>query len=132
MSSHPNVLLIAVLKPANTSRKTMRDILAEAGCEGDIDDIDPVTGKKIAFHPNDGAAEIGLRHFVCEGSYDDGWQISADEGDLVFFDMITYGYGEFISWDVLAEQKEMLAKWCSGVCERHNCTFEIRVSANHW
>lgn len=31
MSSHPNVILMAVLKPDNLSRKTMRDILLEAG-----------------------------------------------------------------------------------------------------
>lgn len=30
MSMHPNVLLIAVLTPANTSRATMRAIMAEA------------------------------------------------------------------------------------------------------
>ncbi|MEN6549024.1 MAG: hypothetical protein ABFE07_23510 [Armatimonadia bacterium] len=132
MSSHPNVLLIAVVTPATTSRATMRAIMDEAGCQESHDTIDPATGKKTVNRAKDGEVALNLNCEVMESDYYEDWQISAKEGDLLFFDMITYGYGEFVTWDVLSGQKALLETWCKGVCERHNCTFEIRVSANHW
>ncbi|HEY5959159.1 MAG TPA: hypothetical protein VIV60_21525, partial [Polyangiaceae bacterium] len=67
-----------------------------------------------------------------ESSYDDDWQISANEGDLVFLKMVTYGYGEHISWANLETMKTALEAWCKDICERFHCKYEIRVSANYW
>lgn len=108
---------MAVLKPDNLSRKTMREILSESNIDDDND-------LKI------GDAEY--RHLVMESDYDEGYQISADEGDLVFFDMITYGYGENITWSKLEEKKTDLENWAIGICERHHCNYKIFITANYW
>ncbi|MGD9157169.1 MAG: hypothetical protein PVG39_02060 [Desulfobacteraceae bacterium] len=117
MSTHPNVILMAVLKPDDLARKTMREILAEFKVEND-DDI-----------------KIGSKDYIwiiMEDDYDEGYQISSDEGDLIFFDLVTYGYGEFINWEKLEKQKQELEIWAKDICEKHNCQYEIRVSANYW
>lgn len=117
MGTHPNVLLIAILTPDDLARKTYRAILAEAGVEGDADI--PIGGDK--YH-----------HEVAEEDYLESWQIQAPTGSLVFFDLVTYGYGEWVAWDTLAAQKQELEEWARGICERHKCSFEIRISANYW
>jgi len=38
MSTHPNVILMAVLKPDDLSRKTMRDIIGDVGDDIPIGD----------------------------------------------------------------------------------------------
>lgn len=108
---------MVVLTPDGLARKTMRDILAAHNVEDD-DDI-KIGGKD--YH-----------HQIMESTYDDSYQISAKEGDLVFFDLVTYGYGEAIAWDKLEEQKRVLDAWAYAICERHHCSYEIRVSANYW
>jgi hypothetical protein len=117
MSTHPNAILAVALTPDETTRKTLRAILAEAG----IDDDDQI---KI------GDAEYHL--IVMESDYDDSMQVSAKEGDIVALDMVTYGYGETISWAKLEAQKTDLEQWAKGVCERHKCSYEIFVTANYW
>lgn len=129
MGAHPNVLLIAVIKPDETSRKTMRAILGEAG-DAENDGVICLPGGTASDSKKTG--EVNLYHLVMEGSYDDGWQIEAKEGDLIFFEMVTYGYGEFLTWADLERRKTILDEWCRGICERHKCAYEIRVSANHW
>ncbi len=117
MSTHPNAMLLLVLKPDDLARKTMRAIRQEAGV-GDEDDI------KI------GKADYHLD--VMEETYDEDKQIAADEGDIVMWDLVTYGYGEKIEWDKLAAQKAALDEWVKGVCERHKCAATIYISANYW
>jgi hypothetical protein len=117
MGEHPNVLLIARLTPDGLARKTMRDILAESEHEVD-DDID-VGGVK--YH-----------HHIMEEEYYESYQISGKEGDLIFFDLVTYGYGEEISWEKLEAQKNVLEAWAKQTCEKHSCGYEIVVSANMW
>lgn len=118
MSTHPNAILMARLTPDGLSRKTMRDILSAFNVSED-DEI-----------------QIGgedYYHVVMESDFDaDGYQIAAKEGDLVFFDMVTYGYGEVITWEKLQAQKESLEAWAKTVCERFRCTYEIAVTANYW
>ena len=117
MGSHPNVVLMAVLKPDDLSRKTMRGILEEAET---VDDY---------------AVKIGgveYTHIVMESDYEEGHQIAADEGDLVFFDLVTYGYGETVTWDKLEKQKSELEQWATEACKRHNCSCKIYVTANYW
>lgn len=117
MSTHPNAILLLALKPDDGSRKTYRAILAEAG----IDAGDSLTLGEQTYH-----------HSVMENDYDDGYQIAADEGDIIIFDMVTYGYGETIEWDKLVVQKEALQAWATGVCERHRCKAKFFITANYW
>jgi hypothetical protein len=102
----------------------MRDILEECGV-GDHEDV-------VLQPAVEGQEKIKLYRVVMEEDYDEGWQVAGAEGDLVFFDMVTYGYGEFIAWGDIEAKKKILEEWCAGVCERHNCKYEIRVSANYW
>jgi len=130
MSSHPKALLIAVLTPDDGSRKTMRAILKESGCANDDDVVIP-PGAKVDYRPGMPPIPFDMGRMVFE-SYNDELQIEAKEGDLVFYSLVTYGYGEFITWADLQAKKDALEEWCKGICERHHCTYEIRVSANYW
>lgn len=119
MSSHPNVVLLLRLTPDGLSRKTLRDILFG----------DPTNS------PDDESINIGgtdYSYLILEDSYDDDWQVSGKEGDLLFFDLVTYGYGKSISWDELATKKESLESWAQSICQSHSCDYEIVVTANHW
>lgn len=118
MSTHPNAILLLALTPDDTARKTYRAILDEAGVKDADTDI------KIG--------EEGYHHKVMEETYDDGWQITAKEGDIVIFDLVTYGYGERIAWADIEAQKASLEAWAKGICERHKCTYEFFVTANYW
>jgi len=118
MSTHPNAMLMLVLKPDDLARKTHRAICEEAGA--DLDDSDIKIGAN-SYHA-----------LVMEDTYDSNRQISANEGDIVLFDFVTYGYGDRIAWDDLVAQKTELEKWAAGVCERHHCTAAIYISANYW
>jgi len=118
MSTHPNVILKLALTPEDLARKTYRAIRVEAGAVNDDADI-----------------TVGSENYhtvVMESDYDEGWQLSAKEGDILVFDLVTYGYGEEIAWDKLAAQKAELEQWAMGICERYHCTFSISVTANYW
>jgi hypothetical protein len=117
MSIHPNVILMAVLTPDNLSRKTMRDILAEHK-------------QGVLYRIVIAGTEYDT--LVMESDYDEGWQISAKAGDLVFFDLVTYGYGETIAWDKLESQKKELEAWALETCKKHHCSYEIKITANYW
>jgi hypothetical protein len=121
MSTHPNVLLLLRLSPDDLARKTYRAILSDAGVSEDRD-----LGEEIKI---DGK---GYHHLVMESDYDDGWQISGSEGQIIVFDLVTYGYGESVKWDELATQKTALERWAADVCKKHHCTHEISVGANYW
>ena len=117
MSTHPNVILLLTLTPDGLARKTYRAIV---GANAD---------------PDDAALEIGGERYnvrVMEDDYDDGFQISAKEGDIIIFDYVTYGYGEKIAWDKLEAQKVALEAWAKEAAERHHCTYTISVTANYW
>ena len=118
MSSHPNVLLILSLTPDDLPYKTYRALLAEAeiDVEGDF-----TVGAYTFRH-----------HRVMENDYEDGYQLALPVGSICLFDYVTYGYGEKIAWDRLAQEKQALEQWAHGVCERHHCTSAIFISANYW
>jgi FKBP-type peptidyl-prolyl cis-trans isomerase (trigger factor) len=67
-----------------------------------------------------------------EEEYEKDWQISAQEGSIVVFDLVTYGYGEKIEWGKLEEQKVELENWAKIVCEKYHCNYEIFIGANYW
>jgi hypothetical protein len=116
MNTHPNAILMVALTPDDLSRKTMRAILEE----GETNCGDIVIGS-ADYHS-----------VIMESDYDEGFQVSAREGDLVFLDMVTYGYGETVLWQKLEEQKNELEEWAKDICKRHNCSYEIYVTANYW
>lgn len=117
MSTHPNAILLLTLTPDNLARKTYREILEY--CNASIDDSIKINGTTY-FHK------------IMEDDYCEGYQISANEGDIVIFNMVTYGYGEVIEWDKLAKEKEELEEWAKPICEMFKCTFKIFVTANYW
>jgi len=119
VSSHPNVILMAVLTPDGLARKTMREILAEQ--ERKYTTSDDVLIGEIEYHS-----------LVMEDCYNEGFQIAAPEGSLVFFDMVTYGCGEVIAWSGLKIRHDQLERWCQETCMKHNCSYVIQVTANHW
>lgn len=118
MSTHPNTLLIAAFTPQDLARKTMRAILAD--CDHDQDD-EEVKIDGLDFH-----------YEIMETEWDKFWQISSLEGDLLFFRFVTYGYGRSITWDDLEKAKQSLETWAKAICEKHHCTYQIRIAANYW
>jgi hypothetical protein len=121
MSTHPNAILLLRLKPDDLARKTLRAILDGIGVKQDDD--------------GGGYAKIGERDYsirLMESSYDEDNQISADEGDIIVYDLVTYGYGECIEWSKLSAQRASLAEWATGICERHKCTASFYITANYW
>ncbi len=118
MSTHPNAMLLLILKPDDLSRKTMRAIRQDAGV--DLEDGD------IKIGDDDYHIE------VMEDTYHDDYQIAADEGDIIVWDLVTYGYGERIAWDKLVAKKAALETWATGICDRHKCAAAFYVSANYW
>lgn len=122
MSTHPNAILLLTLTPANTTRKTYRAILDKEcpppSYDGDKPDL------KIG--------DAQYHHTVMEGDYEDDYQIAAKEGDIIFFDMITYGYGETIAWGNLEKQKRELEEWATRVCREHDCEAKFFITANYW
>lgn len=117
MSTHPNAILLLTLTPEDLSRKTWRNILQKENITTD-DDI------KIGEHE--------YRHKIMESDYEKGYQISAQEGDIIVFDMITYGYGELIKWQDLEKQKQELEKWAKDICDKFQCSYQIFITANYW
>ena len=118
MGTHPNVILMAVLTPRGLARQTMKAICADNHAEDEDDEI-KIDG--VGYHP-----------LVMESDYDEGWQISAKEGDLVFHDMVTYGYGEVITWVDLEALKARLEEWAKTTSAKHECDYRIDVTANYW
>jgi len=122
MSSHPNAMLLLVMTPDDLARKTYRAILAE------LDD-------SRTPEESDGYVKIAGADYhsqVMEEEYDENHQVQAKEGDIVFWDLVTYGYGDRVPWVKLEVQKNALEEWAKGICERHRCKYEIFVSANYW
>ena len=118
MSCHPNAMLILALTPDGLARKTYRAILEDARID------------------SDGSFKIGGKYYhqhgVMEDDYDEVNQLGLPEGTIYVLSLVTYGYGETIKWADLEAQKVALEEWAKAVCEKHNCSAEILVSANYW
>lgn len=118
MSTHPNAILKLTLKPDDLARKTYREVLGERGVTASDD--------RIKIGEND------YNILVLEDGWHDDWQIGGDEGDIIVFAMVTYGYGTTILWDKLEAQKNALEAWAKTICEYFKCTSKIEVTANYW
>lgn len=119
MSTHPNVMLQCVLTVDEGSRKTQRGLLEEFGGDGTYDDCVMIDGKSYQLT-------------VMESDYEDGYQISAEEGQIVLHDYLTYGYGETINSNGLWNRIIKLRDWAESAKENHRFSYEIRVGANYW
>lgn len=120
MSSHPNVVLMAVLTPDDGSRKTFRAMAEAAGAEISEGSYQQKIGKQ------------DFSVMVMEEDYEEDLQIQGGEGNIVAYDMVTYGYGEVVTWAELNELRESLEEWAKNACERYSCKYEIKVTANYW
>lgn len=120
MSTHPNAMLLLVLTPDDLTRKTMRAIVADAG--GDADDDSP----KVKIGDEDYCVT------VMEEEYDESYQISAKEGDIVLHDFLTYGYGEKLAWAEVVDRVAALQAWADVARDKYRCSAAIYVSANYW
>lgn len=119
MSTHPNAMLLLALTPDDTARKTYRAILEESGVKADGGSFE--IGGTIYHH-----------HGVMEDTWEENNQLSLPEGTIYVMDLVTYGYGDKVTWDKLVTQKAALDEWAKGICERHCCTAEVFVGANYW
>ena len=121
MSTHPNVILLLLLKPDGLTRKTLRTIFEKETTEGLPGDVPDLIIAEKTYHVK-----------VMECDYDEGWQISGDEGDIAIFDLVTYGYGDSVSWIELEKQKNDLEKWAIMARKKYSCTYQIKITANYW
>lgn len=122
MGAHPNVILMAVLTPKGLARQTMKAITqSEFGKDYNREAADQITIGEQKYYP-----------LVMESDYDKGFQIAAKEGDLVFHDHATYGYGDVITWAELQSRRDALEAWAKQTSEKHSCDYRIDVSANYW
>jgi hypothetical protein len=122
MSVHPNVILLCTLTPGGLARKTYRSLVEKYK-------------RRQGYEEEQPDLLIGDTDYHClvmENSYEEGWQISSKEGDILVFDLVTYGYGEQISWEKLETQKTDLENWAKHVCEEFHCKYGISVTANYW
>ena len=63
---------------------------------------------------------------------DGGAFASGCAADIILWDLVTYGYGERISWADIESQKDALEEWAKAICKKHKCSYEIFISANYW
>ena len=119
MSTHPNVILIAVLTPDDLARRTYRAIMEKYTSPEDLD-------------PQIKIGEGEYRCKVMEEDYDEDMQISAPEGSIVLYELVTYGYGEKVAWEKLDKMRADLKEWLDEACLQYACKAEIFVSANYW
>lgn len=144
MSTHPNVILKCTVKAEGTTRKLLRKLLSQNREEIPDSNLPPMLNTKgekvtnrfggyILESRSEDQLIIGNHAYytiVMEEGYDESWQISGEEGDLIIFDLVTYGYGEDISWDDLNKRVEDIKSWAYQ--PSRNLEYTISVSANYW
>lgn len=142
MSQHPNVILKCKIKADGTTRKLLRNILKQNREEVSDSNLPLMLDKrgkviinrreeKMRQSRDEEQLAIGSRVYhtlVMEDDYDESWQISGEEGDLIIFDLLTYGYGEEISWVQLQSIVQELDQWARD----HSLDFTLSVTANYW
>lgn len=133
-------MMIAVLTPDNGSRKTQRGIFdhcEKRGLKVNAEDgeIGILNGKKGAVsdkYPDGYPLTDDWSLHVMEDDYYESSQISADEGQIVVYDLITYGYGERISWEETEAKRRQLIGLLDPMVDPLKFTYEIFISANFW
>lgn len=143
MGAHPNVILKCTVKADGTTRKLLRDLLAQNRHEIPDSSLplfldskgevvkNAITGKDLRHSRDDDELCIGdycYDTLVMESEYDESWQISGEEGDLIIFDLVTYGYGQEITLRDLQQRIDSLETWAI----QHSLSYKISISANYW
>lgn len=119
MSTHPNVMLQCVLTVDDGSRKTERALLEDYAGTGMYDDYVKI-------------ADLHYKVSVMGSDYDEGYQISADEGQIVLHEYLTYGYGETVDFETVCKRAAELKEWAESAKEKHKFSYVIRIGANYW
>lgn len=140
MGTHPNAMIMAVLTVDQGSRKTERMIFEycqKNGVKTDADDkeIRIPTGERGHVSeqwPEGYPITCNWSVKVMESDYDEGYQISADEGQIVFHTFLTYGYGEKISWERLEAIKNQIEDLLEPMSKPLQFSYEIFIGANYW
>jgi hypothetical protein len=112
-------MLQCVLTVNDGARKTQRAL--KAAYPGKYTDEDRI--------------KIGERDYsltVMESDYDEGYQISADEGQIVLHEYLTYGYGETVAVDDMLARIAAVKAWAEEAKGPHGFTYEIRIGVNYW
>jgi hypothetical protein len=120
MSMHPNTLLLAVLKPLDDNVDSF-EIMKKYFSSGEDENYGYVTIKQ--------------KDYTCKqliDGYDEDYQIEVDEGDIVLFTMVTYGYADKTPWNAVKKQELYLSDWLFSVRKEINCSYEIYLTANMW
>lgn len=142
MSQHPNVIVKCTVKPDGATRKLLRDLLARNREEIPDDNLPfmfDIHGEviinrrkeKIRQIRDEDQLAIGslIYHtLVMEDDYNESWQISGQEGDLIIFNLVTYGYGEEIDWDKLQIIVSEIDQWAG----KNSLVYRLSVTANYW
>lgn len=118
MSSHPNTMLFCILTPDDLARKTYRSILSSEGIDEDDSGV-KIAGRTFSIQ-------------VMEEDYDDGYQIAAQEGQIVLHTYLTFDYGDRVEWDELVMIKDALQAWAESASAQHKCSYAISIGANYW
>jgi hypothetical protein len=120
VSTHPNAILQLTIRPNGLTRQTWRAMIDDAGARVDEDPQVEIGGVKYSI-------------LAMETNWHDDYQVGAEEGDIVLFDMMTYGFGERIAFTEVKARADALDAWARAACEKYNCaSFEIHVTANYW
>ena len=125
MSTHPNAILAVALTPKDghgvieDGQTLLRQILDESDKPYSGEDVIKINGEDY-------------NAMVMHDAYDEAFQIYAKTGQVVVFDMVTYGYGETITWAKLETFKTALESWALSMSGKFGCTYEIFVTANYW
>lgn len=144
MSTHPNVILKCTIKVPGTTRSMLRFLLAQnreeipdealpfwLNSRGEI--IKKLDGSSSRISRDDDQIAIGndvYHTLVMETGYDESMQIAGKEGDLILYDLVTYGYGKEVAWSDLQSRVDSLEKWAAQPQRNLDC--RISISANYW
>ena len=139
MSTHPNAMLILRLEPDDVPCKTLREMLDERrkGFDRDGDGLIRVNEHDSNYPqlPCDTEFAIGdivYRSKLMDG-YDESDQIDGEEGQIVLYDLMTYGFGESIAFDEVKRRAEALEAWAAENCPKHKISkWSVEISANYW
>lgn len=118
MSIHPNAIMMMVY-------------------EGDAAETiyNELDGGEMETTGSSAELQIGgteWRLLLMQDSYDESDQISAPEGSLVFFDLITYGYGDTIAWEKCVAWQAALEAYGKELVQKHGGKISFYITANYW
>lgn len=134
MGNHPNSILMAIIKGPDETSVNWDE-------KDDNYDVEYHNFNNFCstfnINPEEGEILIdGNIYYVMPSSEGDssGYHIYGDnDGDILIWDYISYGYGDYIDWDRLHLQKVALQNWCDEIkFKLPGFEYKIVVTANYW